>query len=265
MSEGRTGTAEMIERWDGGTDGGVSVLRLDHGPVNALDLDLCHALTRALWDAAGTGRAVVLTGTGRAFSAGVDLTRLLAEGESYLRQFLPALDELFRAAFALPVPLVTAVNGHAIAGGAIIAAAADRVIMNAGKAGFGVPELRLGVPLPLSAFEIIRERVGAVETRNVILGAATYSPVEAAGVGLVDEIVEDGVLDRAVAVADELGARTPTDTFAMTKSQLRGEAWRRLDEDSLEEALRLWSARIEDGWITRYVDSLKSRSERSTS
>lgn len=263
MIPGEPGIDTMIERRSAGTADAVTMLRIDHGPVNALDLDLCRALAAALSGAAQQEGPVVLTGSGRAFSAGVDLTRLLTEGDSYLRQFLPALDELFRTVFALPVPVVAAVNGHAIAGGAILAAAADRVLMTPGKAGFGVPELRLGVPLPRSAFEVIRDRVGATAARDVIFEAGTYSPAEAAAVGLVDEIVEEDLLERAVVVAEELGARTAPDTFAMTKSQLRHEARQRIEADALDETVRVWSSRVEDGWISRYLDSVKARSSRT--
>jgi enoyl-CoA hydratase len=90
----------VIERED---DGEVAILRMAHGPVNAMDLELCEAASRQLRGlAADPAQAVVLTGAGRAFSAGVDLRRYLEEGPSYVERFLPALAELFSAAFDLP-------------------------------------------------------------------------------------------------------------------------------------------------------------------
>ena len=65
-------------------------------------------------------KAVVLTGQGTMFSAGVDLKRYSADGADYIRKFLPALHRLYDAAFNLPKPLVAAINGHAIAGGAVL-------------------------------------------------------------------------------------------------------------------------------------------------
>lgn len=239
--------------------GAVTVLELRHGPVNALDLEFCRAITAEL--SAATG-ALVLTGAGRAFSAGVDLSRLLTGGAAYVGEFLPALDELFRTAFSLPVPLVAAVNGHAIAGGAILAAAADVVLMSSGQATFGVPELELGVSLPQSAFEVVRSRVGETRTRDVILTARNHSPAEATQLGLVDEVVEDDVVARAVAVAERFATRMPLDAFALTKEQLRGEARRRIEAAPLDETLRLWCRRLEDGWITRHLEAVRARGSR---
>jgi enoyl-CoA hydratase/carnithine racemase len=90
--------------------GAVTVLELQHGPVNALDLEFCRSLTSELSAATGV---VVLTGQGRVFSAGVDLSRLVMGGVDYVEEFLPALDELFRTAFALPVPLIRPDEGAA--------------------------------------------------------------------------------------------------------------------------------------------------------
>ena len=75
---------------------GVALLRLAHGKANAMSLDFCEALT-ARFAAMSSARAVVLTGTGAIFSAGVDLVRLLEGGGPYIRKFLPALSTMLGA------------------------------------------------------------------------------------------------------------------------------------------------------------------------
>ena len=127
---------------------GVALVRLRHGKVNALDLELLQALTAALRDV-DESAAVVITGTGTAFSAGVDLQRILAGGPSYVQEFLPALSAAFMAIFDRPGPVLAAINGHAIAGGCVIAAACDVRVMSQGK--IGLAELSVGVPFPPSA------------------------------------------------------------------------------------------------------------------
>ena len=77
---------------------GVTVVRLRHGKVNALDLELLQAITAAMRDA-DENAAVVITGSGTAFSAGVDLRRIVAGGPSYVQEFLPALTRTFMAIF----------------------------------------------------------------------------------------------------------------------------------------------------------------------
>src|SRR4051794_33897322 len=110
----------------------VTVLRLAHGKASAFDFELMEELQRRLQAARDDGtRAIVLTGTGSIFSAGVDLFRLTKEGRPYVERFVPALSSMLEVLFTLPVPIVAAVNGHAIAGGYILSAAADYRLMAA--------------------------------------------------------------------------------------------------------------------------------------
>lgn len=248
----------MIERDD---DGDVAVLRLAHGPVNALDAELCEAVAaqfRALVD--DPARAVVVTGSGRAFSAGADLRRVIDEGEPYIRRFVPALDELFRSAFELGKPVVAAVNGHAIAGGCVLAACADVTVMAAGR--IGVPELAVGVPFPRVALEVLRHAVGDAATRTLVLGRQTYPMDEARTLGLVDEVrPADGLLAAAVDRARALADAIPADTFAATKAQLRRDAVERMDRyaDENDLVVDLWIRRATDGWTARYLESVTRR------
>lgn len=94
---------------------GVAVLRMEHGKVSAIDFDLLGELSAAL-DRASGGRAtaVVLTGTGSTFSAGVDLFKVLNGGREYLDRLLPAFTPALRKLFTLQRPIVAAINGHAI-------------------------------------------------------------------------------------------------------------------------------------------------------
>ena len=135
--------------------GDVTVLRLEHGRVNAMDVELLDALTAAV---TATDRALLITGTGTAFSAGVDLRRILDGGPTYVTDFLVALSRMFRAVFDHPRPTVAAVNGHAIAGGCVLALACDVRLMSAGR--IGLVELAVGVPFPVAALEIVRHALG---------------------------------------------------------------------------------------------------------
>src|SRR5262245_25785640 len=112
----------MIERSE---HDGIVTLRLAHGKASALDIELLEAILGELDRAAPKARAVVLTGTGSIFSAGVDLFRVTRDGADYVRRFLPRLSRTFRALFTFPGPVVAAVNGHAIAGGGVLVLACD--------------------------------------------------------------------------------------------------------------------------------------------
>src|SRR5918997_4066562 len=130
----------MIERND---HNGIVTLRLAHGKASALDIELVEGLARVVNEIALADdvRAVVLTGTGSIFSAGVDLFRLTEGGDDYVARFVPPLSRMLLDLFSLPKPLVVAVNGHAIAGGCIFTLTGDYRIMAAGTARIGIPEL----------------------------------------------------------------------------------------------------------------------------
>ena len=98
-------------------------------------------------------KAVVLTGQGKIFSAGVDLKRLSEGGADYIRKFLPVLHKLYDTVFYHPKPVVAAINGHAIAGGCVLACCADRRIMAREGGRIGVTESLVGVPFPALAFD----------------------------------------------------------------------------------------------------------------
>jgi len=208
----------MIERTQ---EGSVVVLRLQHGKASALDAELCDALEAELVASAEQGRAVVLTGTGGIFSAGVDLLRVLDGGAAYLDRFLPALDSLLRRLFLYPLPVVAAINGHALAGGWVVACAADYRVLTSNPAKLGLPELQVGVPFPPMAMETVRFATPASALGRLVLAARIVGPEEAQRLGLVDEVVApDEVVARATTVAAELG-RVPPEAFRLTKLQLR--------------------------------------------
>lgn len=210
------------------THGRVVLLRLAHGKANAFDAVFSKALVAEL-DAATAARdvaAVVVTGApgGKIFSAGVDLLQVLDGGDAYLAEFLPALRSALEKLFFFEKPLVAAVNGHAIAGGCLLAAAADRRLMAAGDARIGVPERLVGVPFPAIALEILRFTVPAGRLQEVAYLGKTYLPDEAAARGLVDEVAPpETLLSRAIAAAEQLAA-APGPAFTLTKRQLRAPA-----------------------------------------
>jgi enoyl-CoA hydratase len=237
---------------------GIGVVRLAHGKVNALDLELCRAIEqtmRDLDDPEGPVQAVVVTGAGRVFSAGVDLNRVVDGGAAYVAEFLPALSGAFRSVFDLGKPVVAAVNGHAIAGGCVLAAACDHRIMAAKSGRIGVTELRVGVPFPAAALEIMRFTLGPAGVRQAIFGGANHKPEAALALGLVDELSDlDALLNQAVAVAGTMTTVIPADTFRYTKAQLRQEVNERLDRLAEPAVVELWTTAVADGRIRAFMD-----------
>jgi enoyl-CoA hydratase len=218
----------MIERT---SSDGIVTLRLAHGKASAMDIELCEAL-RAELAASRDARAVVITGSGSIFSAGVDLFRMTRDGAAYVERFWPALSAVLEELFVFPRPVVAAANGHAIAGGCLLVAACDRRLMSGGK--IGVPELLVGVPFPLIAIEILKFAAGR-DAQQLAYSGATLAPEDARAKGLIDEVVDaDALLPRAREVAERLAA-IPAESFRLTKLSLRRGA----NHDA--EALGVWS------------------------
>jgi enoyl-CoA hydratase len=236
--------------------GAVTVVRLAHGKVNALDVELLQAIEEVM-GGLDPGQAVVLTGAGRAFSAGVDLKRVADGGMDYVRVFRPALSRAVKAVFDHPGPVVAAINGHAIAGGCVLAAACDLRLMSGGR--IGLSEMRVGVPFPAVPLEVMRHVVGTA-LRRMVLDAVLLGPEEAAEIGLVDHVTSaDALLDDAVAEAERL-KRIPADVYALTKRQLQGPAQLRIeaisqaDEDTVTA---LWAAPSTLAAISTFLAALK--------
>ena len=239
-------------------EGAVAVVRFEHGKVNALDLELLRAITSTMGELSSAG-AIVLTGTGRAFSAGVDLRRIVDGGVAYAEEFLPALSEAFLAVFDCPRPVIAAINGHALAGGCVIAAAADVRLMSAGT--IGPTELLVGVQFPTVPLEIACYAFGPRAAR-LALTAGTYGVDDALRLGLVDEVVpSEDLLAEALTTAGTL-ATYPPRVYAATKEQLHREARRRIDERRVADdkaAADVWTDDSTLATISAFLERLGSR------
>ena len=237
---------------------GIAVLTLDNEPVNALDLELLSAVPGSL-SAVADARAVVLTGSGRSFSAGVDLKQIIDGGPPYVEKFLPALSLAMLTVFEHPKPVVAAINGHALAGGCVLAAAADIRLMSAGT--IGLTELAVGAPFPTVPLEIMRHAVGPA-LDAMVLGAGRLTPDQAMSIGLVHEVLEpDQLLAAALGRADGLCA-APADVFALAKRQLHGPARGRIDTARPADdpqVLKMWGSERTRQTLRDYLASLRRR------
>jgi enoyl-CoA hydratase len=243
----------MIERLQ---HQGILTLRLAHGKASALDTELLDALLRELEGVAADVRALILTGTGSIFSAGVDLFRLTQEGADYVRRFLPLLSRFVRTLFTFPRPVVAAANGHAIAGGCVIVLACDVRLLAEGTGRIGVPELLVGVPFPATALEVVRFAVPRDKLQSLLYTGRTLLPPEALEAGLVDEVVAPGdLLARAQEIAQQL-ALIPPPVYRLTKQSLRAEALERIERtsESIDQAaLEVWSSAETHRHIREYL------------
>jgi enoyl-CoA hydratase len=155
-------------------------------------------------------------------------------------------------------------NGHAIAGGCILACACDhRLMARPGQGGegaggrIGVPELRVGVPFPSAALEILRFAIPRQHLQELAYVGRTFAPDDALARGLVDELVDlEGLAERAVDAARSLVA-IPTGTFQLSKRQLRRPTLERiaaLEGEVDPEVYALWARPEIHDHIREYLD-----------
>lgn len=219
------GAGVIVER-----RGSIAVVRLAHGKANAMDLEFCTAIAASVGecDADPSIAAMLITGQAQIFSAGVDLVRMVNEGAAYVRRFLPALSASLQAVFSCAKPVVAAVNGHAIAGGCILACAADYRVMARGSGRIGIPELIVGVPFPIVPIEIMRFVAPANRLQQWIYGGVTFDADGALATGLVDAATDADRLEGDALAAAERMAKLPATAFALTKRRLREPAFERM-------------------------------------
>jgi enoyl-CoA hydratase len=198
----------------------LAIVRMDDGKANALSVAMIDALLAALDRAEHEAKALVLAGRDERFCAGFDL-RIMMSGPEHATALLTRGSELLMRLYEAKLPLVIACTGHALAGGALVVLTGDHRIAAAGAFKIGLNEVSIGLPVPVLAMELARDRLTKTELDRATLLAQIYGPDEACRAGYVDEVVPaDQVLSRARAEAARLGA-LPAQAFRATKKRLR--------------------------------------------
>jgi enoyl-CoA hydratase/carnithine racemase len=214
---------------------GVATLALRHGKVNAINDELIRELRARLDDLlVDTGsHSLVLTGQGKFFSFGLDLREILPLSEEACLRFLTDFTALYTRMYNYPKPIVAAVNGHAVAGGCMLALACDRRIMASGNVKIGLNEITFGSSVFAGSAEMLQACVGERHAETILTSGDLYAPEQALALGLVDRVVAPEALSSAC--VDE--------AFASLKRLLRGpvvERMRRREADALREFVKIW-------------------------
>ncbi len=187
-------------------NGGVVLVELDHPPVNSLSRALLAELAEAAIElgADATVKAVVVTGAGKTFAAGADITEF-GDGE-VAREIGAGFRAAFDAVAAIPRPVIAAVHGVALGGGLELALACDLRIA-ADNARVGQPEILLGIIPGAGGTQRLPRLVGPARAKEMIWSGRPVKAEEALAIGLFDRLVPAAELrDAALAWASELAA-----------------------------------------------------------
>lgn len=188
--------------------GDVWVLHLRNGEnrFNRESVDALHGALDEVEAAEGPA-ALVTTGEGKFFSNGLDLDWLLAGGDD-TGGFIEDVHRLLGRVLGLDMATVAAMNGHAFAGGAMLATAHDYRVMREDRGYWCLPEVDLGLPLTPAMYAVVAAHLPRPALRESALSGRRYDGPDALAAGIVDELAaEHDVVDRAVARAGELAGK----------------------------------------------------------
>ena len=203
-------------------DGPVATVMMDDGKANALSPKMIEELSAAVARAGEEAKAIVIAGREGRFSAGFDL-KIMMQGPDAAKALVLKGGELFLTLYQLPIPVVIACTGHAVAGGILLTATGDIRIGAQGAFKLGLNEVSVGMPVPVLAHEFARARLLPTELFAAVVHAKIYDPESATRAGWLDRTAApDKLLGDAQAEAARLAA-LPGSAYAMSKRSLRRE------------------------------------------
>jgi enoyl-CoA hydratase len=223
--------------------GNVALLTLSRPPVNALDLEFVRGLESALAELVRSEpEGLVLSGAGRAFSAGVDVRAFAAYGREGRSAMILAITRTIGTLYAAPFPVVSAIGGHAMGGGFVLALAGDvRLAVDDPGARLGLQEAQAGIPFPAGPLEVIRAELSPELLRRLTLTSVSVSAAELHSLGVIDHLrARDDLLESAIAEVRALAAQRG---FRLVKEQIRRpvvqriQTWANAGADPLIAAL----------------------------
>lgn len=214
----------MTDRVTFEREGDVAVISLDDGKANAMGFEMLEAINLALDRAAAEASAVALFGRAGILSGGFDLKVINGGDAGELRRMVNLGVRTLMRLYGLPLPLVAAATGHAIALGAFILLASDYRIGIEGDFKLGLNETAIGLTLPAFGIELAQARLSPRHLSQAAIGARLYLPAEAIEAGFLDEVVEPSRIREAVVAKAQAMAALDAQAFNATKQAFRGAA-----------------------------------------
>ncbi len=201
-------------------EGNVAVITMDDGKANALSYAMMDSVSSALDRAESEAAAVVLAGRAGRFCAGFDLKEMMS-GVDQARALVSRGAGFLMKLYELPMPLVIACSGHALAGGALVVLTGDLRIGVGGAFKIGLNEVQIGMPVPILAMELARDRLEKRALHAATMFGQTVDPETAVAWGYLDRLEEgDKLRAAAIAEATRLGGLTRS-AYAKTKLAMR--------------------------------------------
>jgi enoyl-CoA hydratase/carnithine racemase len=206
-------------------DGSAVILRIDREHAgNALDCDTVEELRVALRSIAPDGaRGIIIAGNGRFFCAGGDVKAYsLIETQEQLRKIFDTGRQLLDEIQAFPLPVIAAIDGYALGGGAELALACDLRVASS-TASIGFPQCRLGIIPGWDGIERLVALIGPSDAMRILLSSERLSGADSKALGLVDVLAEGSAVNKAVALVEAFGD-APLSSIKACKTAVRAAA-----------------------------------------
>jgi 3,2-trans-enoyl-CoA isomerase len=230
---------------------GIATVTLNRGKVNALNETLVEQIRSCFVKLENDKniKAIIFTAQGKFFSFGFDIPEFLSYPKESFIRYLTRFTNLYTSLFLFPKPIVAALNGHAIAGGCMLALACDSRIMVSGKAKISLNEISFGSSVFAGSVEMLKFCVGQKNAESVLYSGALYSAEEAIHLGLIDQISSsENLMDDARKAAQDFIAKEIS-AFRAIKGLLRkpvAEEMVKREKDSIREFVDIWYS--EETW-----------------
>jgi len=240
------------------------LITLNRNKSNALNREMITELNDMLHNIANDANigGAIITGREHFFSAGLDLIELYGYNEEEIRSFWLLFLEFTANITAFKKPLVAAINGHAPAGGCVIALACDGRVMAEGKYIIGLNEVPVGIIVPDSIFKLYAFWLGSAHACRSLLEGKLFSPEEALTIGLVDELVNpDSIMTAAERRIRKYMAFEPN-TWQQSKLNIRKELIAGMSADqsqTLDMMITQWWSPATRGLLKMIIDNLQKK------
>jgi 3,2-trans-enoyl-CoA isomerase len=242
----------------------LALITLNRGKSNALNREMITELTDMLYNIGNDDNigGVVITGKEHFFSAGLDLIELYSYNAEEIKSFWKLFLDFGAKITAFKKPMVAAINGHAPAGGCVIALACDARVMAEGKYIIGLNEVPVGIIVPESIFQLYAFWLGKAHASRSLLEGKLFSPEEALQIGLVDELVNPNTIMTAAERKIRKYMAFEPNTWQQSKLNIRKEliaATAADQSETLDAMLAQWWSPSTRNLLKMIIDNLQKK------
>ena len=223
----------------------IATVTLNRGKVNAFNEKMIEQIRSGFENLSTNAavKAIIITGRGKFFSFGFDIPELLGYPKESFIRYLTKFTDLYTYLFTYPKPIIAALNGHTIAGGAMLALACDFRIMVTGKAKISLNEITFGSSVFVGSVEMLRYCAGSKNAQTILYSGAMYGANEARELGMIDQVSSDEtLLSEAKAIAIDFNQKDYV-AFKIIKLLLRNPIAKEMiprEKASVKEFADIW-------------------------